>query len=156
MYSISPDHAIGLVGGLLALPLALALLRLHPRWRSAPGTVRGATVLMAVSAGVHFALIGGQIAREPVTAVLFFFNGLAFVVLAGSFTWRWWRLASAALLVATVLGYLFYVAVGLEGPDPGGPAPKVVRVTAPGPALGPLGGGAGTETRARRPSPAAL
>jgi hypothetical protein len=150
MYSISPDHAIGLVGGLLALPLALALLRLHPRWRSVPGTVRGAAVLMVVSAGVHFALIGGHIAREPVTAVLFFFNGLAFVVLAGSFTWRWWRLASAALLVATMLGYLFYVAVGFEGPDQVGLATKLVEVTALGLALVPVRGEAGTPHRAWR------
>src|SRR5260370_29942823 len=88
MYSISPDHAIGLVGGLLALPLALALLRLHPRWRSVPGTVRGAAVLMAVSAGVHFALIGGAKPPGAATAAPFFFYRPAFLALPPPFPRR--------------------------------------------------------------------
>ena len=93
MYSISPQHAIGLVGGLLALAIALLALPRHPRWRAVPGTVRAAAVLMAVSGGVHFALIPHHLANEPLTSVLFFCNGVAFVTLAASFTWRHWRLA---------------------------------------------------------------
>jgi hypothetical protein len=140
MYSISPEHAIGLVGGLLALPVALLLLRLHPRWREVPGTVRAAAVLMVVSGGVHLALIPHHLATEPLTSLLFLLNGVAFVGLAASFTWRWWRLASAALLVATILGYLFYVGIGLEGPDQVGLATKLVEVTALGLALVPVRG----------------
>src|SRR3984893_2650637 len=126
MYNVSATHAVGLIGGLIALPIALIALRFHPRWRSVPGTVQAAAVLMAVSGGGHLALMPRPLATQPLTSVLFLFNGLAFITLAASFTWRWWRLASAALLVATVFGYLFYVAIGLERPDQGGIAPKLV------------------------------
>ena len=140
MYNVSAEHAIGIVGGLIALPIALWALRFHPRWRSVPGTVQAAAVLMAVTAGVHLSLIPHHLATQPLTSFLFLFNGAAFITLAASFTWRWWRLASAALLVATVFGYLFYVAVGLEGPDQVGIATKLVEVTALGLALVPVRG----------------
>ena len=138
MYSVSPAHAIGLVGGLIALPIALVALRFHPGWRLAPGTVRAAAVLMAVSGGVHLALIQHHLATQPLTSVLFLLNGLAFIALAATFTWRWWRLASAGLLITTVFAYLVYVAVGFEGPDQVGIATKLVEVTALGLALVPL------------------
>jgi hypothetical protein len=138
MYSINPEHAIGLIGGFVALIIALATLRLHPRWRSVPGTVRAAAVLMVVSAGVHLALIPQHLAGEPLTSALFLLDSAAFILLAATFTWRWWRLASAALLVSTVLGYLVYVAFGLEGPDQVGVATKLVEVTALGFALVPV------------------
>ena len=140
MYSVSASHAIGLVGGLIALPLAIFGLRFHPRWRSVPGTVQTAAVLMAITGGVHLALIQHHLATQPLTSALFLFNGVAFVGLAVSFTWRWWRLASSALLIATVLGYLLYVGVGLEGPDQVGIATKLVEVTALGLVLVPVRG----------------
>jgi len=140
MYNINPEHAIGLIGGLVGLIVALATLRLHPRWRSVPGTVRAAAVLMVVTAGVHLALIPHHLADEPVTSALFLVNGLAFIALAISFTWRHWRLASAGLLIATVIGYLFYVGAGLEGPDQVGVATKLIEVTALGLALVPVRG----------------
>ncbi len=140
MYNVNPEHAIGLIGGLVALIIALATLRLHPRWRAVPGTVRAAAVLMVVSAGVHLALIPQHLASEPATSALFLLDSAAFIVLAATFTWRWWRLASAALLVSTVLGYLVYVAFGLEGPDQVGVATKLVEVTALGLALVPVRG----------------
>ncbi|HAC44820.1 MAG TPA: hypothetical protein DCF65_02010, partial [Chloroflexi bacterium] len=138
MYNINPEHAVGLIGGLVALIIALATLRLHPRWRSVPGTVRSAAVLMIVAAGVHLALIPQHLATEPFTSFLFLLNGAAFIGLAVSFTWRWWRLASAALLISTVVGYLVYVAFGLEGPDQVGIATKLIEVTALGLALVPV------------------
>jgi hypothetical protein len=95
---------------------------------------------MVVTGGVHIALIPHHLAHEPLTSALFLANGLAFFALAASFTWRWWRLASAGMLVATVLGYLFYVGVGLEGPDQVGIATKLVEVTALGLALVPVRG----------------
>src|SRR6266852_4937169 len=116
MYSVSAEHVIGLVGGLIALPLALIGLRFHPRRRSVPGTLRAAAVLMAVSGGVHLALVQHHLATQPLTSLLFLLNGIAFIGLAATFTWKYWRLASAALLISTVLGYLVYVGVGLEGP----------------------------------------
>jgi hypothetical protein len=54
------------------------------------------------------------------------------------------------LLVATVFGYLFYVAVGLEGPDQVGIATKLVEVTALGLALVPVRGEVGRTHRSWR------
>jgi len=140
MYNIDPEHAIGLIGGVVALIIALATLRLHPRWRSVPGTVRAAAVLMVVSAGVHLALIPQHLVSQPLTSFLFLLDSAAFIGLAVTFTWRWWRLASAVVLVSTVLGYLVYVAFGLEGPDQVGLAAKLVEITALGLALVPVRG----------------
>ena len=140
MFSINPEHAIGLFAGLLAVPIALIALRFHPAWSRATGTVRVAAVLMAVTGAVHFALIPHHLDHDPVTSVLFFFNGAAFIGLAAVFTWRWWRLASSALIVMTVFGYLIYVAAGWEGPDQVGLATKLVEVTALGLVLIPVRG----------------
>jgi hypothetical protein len=150
MYNINPEHAIGLIGGLVALIIALVMLRLHPRWRSVPGTVRAAAVLMVVSAGVHLALIPQHLVSQPLTSFLFLLDSAAFIGLAVTFTWRWWRLASAVVLVSTVLGYLIYVSFGLEGPDQVGLAAKLVEVTALGLALVPVRGEAGRTHRSWR------
>ena len=130
MWSVSTSHAIGLVAGLVALPVALVLVRFHPRRLSVPGTVRAAAVLMAVTGAVHIALIPHHLSSSPLTSLLFLFNGVAFFVLAWNFTWRWWRPASVAMLVATILGYLLYVAAGLEGPDQVGLATKLIELLA--------------------------
>src|SRR5229473_473865 len=95
------------------------------------------------SGGMHLALIPQHLATEPVTSVLFLLNGLAFIALAVIFTWRYWRLASAGLLISTVLAYLVYVGIGFEGPDQVGLATKLVEVTALGLALVPLRGEVG-------------
>src|SRR2546422_8881373 len=150
MYSINPEHAVGVVGGLLALFIALVALRFHPGWRLVPGTVRAASVLMAVSGGVHLALIPHHLASEPLTSLLFHLNGVAFVALAVMFTWRWWRIAAAALLITTVLASLVYVAIGFEGPDQVGLATKLVEVTALGLALVPVRGEVGRTYRSWR------
>jgi hypothetical protein len=150
MYSINPGHAVGLAGGLLALAAALVALRFHPGWRQAPGTVRAAAVLMAVSGGVHLALIPHHLATQPLTSLLFLLNGMGFIGLAVLFTWRWWRLASAALLITTVLAYLVYVGIGFEGPDQVGLATKLVEVTALGLALVPVRGEGGRTHRSWR------
>jgi hypothetical protein len=140
MYTINPAHAPGLYAGLLALPLALIVLRFHPHRQKVAGTVQMAAVLMAVSGAVHLGLIGHHLRTQPVTSLLFLGDGLAFIGLAGAFTWRWWRLASAYLLVATILGYLVYVALGFEGPDQVGLATKLIEITALGMLLVPVRG----------------
>ena len=117
MYDVAPDHAIGIYGGLIGLAVAVLAVRLGGRHRKQPGTVQIACVLMAVTGVVHLALIPDHLSTDPVTSVLFLFNGVAFLTLAVAVDWRWWRSSSAALLVATILGYLFYVALRLEGPD---------------------------------------
>ena len=138
MYDVAPSHAIGLYAGLLALPVAVLLVRVSGPHRRAPGTVQIACVLMAVTGVVHLALIPDHLASDPLTSVLFFGNSLAFLALAASPRWRWWRAGSAALLVTTILAYLFYVDLRLEGPDQVGLATKLVELTALGMVLVPV------------------
>ncbi|MFI5283999.1 MAG: hypothetical protein ACHQ0J_12860 [Candidatus Dormibacterales bacterium] len=139
MFDISPDHAIGVYAGLIALVAALAALRLRPAGRSVPGTVLGASVLLAVSGAVHLGLIATHL-REPVTGVLFLMNGTGYIVLSQAYTWRWWRLASAALITATLLGYLIYIAFGFDTPDQVALATKLLELTALGLVLVPVRG----------------
>jgi len=140
MYDIAPSHAVGLVAGLLALPVAMIAVRLSPAHRKMPGTVQIAAVLMAVSGVIHLALIPHHLVADPITAVLFLFNGAAFLTLAAMVRWRWWRFESAALIVLTVLGYLLYVVFGLEGADQVGLATKLIELTALGMILVPVRG----------------
>jgi hypothetical protein len=139
MFDISSDHAIGLYAGFLALPVALIVLRLRPSRRSVPGTVQAAAVLMAMAGAIHLGLVSTHLA-EPITAGLFVGNGAAYIVLSMAFTWRHWRLASSALLTATILGYLVYIALGLDTPDQVALATKVVELTALGLVLVPVRG----------------
>jgi len=139
MFEIAPDHAIGPYAGLLALPLALIALRLMPGRRAVPGTAQAAAVLMAMSGAIHLGLVSTHL-EEPVTAALFVMNGIAYIVLSLAFTWRWWRLASASLLTATVLGYLVYIAFGFDTPDQVALATKLLELTALGLVLVPVRG----------------
>ena len=145
MFDIAPDHAIGLYAGLLALPLALIAIRLRPGRRGVPGTVLGASVLMAMSGAIHLALISTHV-TEPLTSWLFLANGAGYIALSFAFTWRWWRLASASLLIATLIGYLIWIAIGLDSPDQVALATKLLELTALGLVLVPTRG----EPRARR------
>src|SRR5216684_8540272 len=139
MFDIAPDHAIGLYAGLLALPLALIAIRLRPGRRGVPGTVLGASVLMAMAGAIHLALISTH-RTEPLTAWLFLANGTAYIALSFAFTWRWWRLASASLLIATLIGYLIWIAIGLDSPDQVALATKLLELTALGLVLVPVRG----------------
>jgi hypothetical protein len=132
VFDIATDHAPGLLAALVALPVAAVILRFQRGWRAVPGTVQLAAILMATTGVVHLALIGRHLAEHPITAVLFLGNGLAFLGLAAMVRWHRWRVASTALLVATVLGYLFYIAVGWEGPDQVGVATKLIELVALG------------------------
>jgi hypothetical protein len=139
MFDIAPDHAIGLYAGLLALPLALIAIRLRPGRRSVPGTVLGASVLMAMAGAIHLALISTH-RNEPLTALLFLINGTGYIALSLAFTWRWWRLAAASLLIATLIGYLVWIAIGLDSPDQVALATKLLELTALGLVLVPVRG----------------
>jgi hypothetical protein len=147
MFDISGDHAIGLYAGFIALPVALIVLLLRPARRSVPGTVQAASVLMAMAGAIHLGLIPSHL-TEPVTAVLFLGNGTAYIALSTAFTWRWWRLASAALLVMTVLGYLLFIAVGFDTPDQVALTTKLIELTALGFVLVPVRGEARRRDRA--------
>jgi hypothetical protein len=139
MFDIAPDHVIGLYAGLLALPLALTSIRLRPGRHNVPGTVLGASVLMAMSGAVHLALISTHV-TEPVTSWLFLANGIGYIVLSLVFTWRWWRLASASLLIATLIGYVVWIAIGLDSPDQVALATKLLELIALGLVLVPVRG----------------
>jgi hypothetical protein len=139
MFDIAPDHAIGLFAGLLALPLALIAIRVRPGRRRVPGTVLGASVLMAISGAIHLALISTHV-TEPLTSWLFLANGVSYLALSIAFTWRWWRVASASLLIATLLGYLVWIAIGLDSPDQVALATKLLELTALGLVLVPVRG----------------
>lgn len=138
MYDIAPDHAIGLIAGLIAVPFAILAVRLSPIHRGAAGTVQMACVLMAVTGVIHLALIPDHLGSDPLTSLLFVGNGIAFLVLAAAVRWRWWRLSSAAFLVTTVIAYLVYVDARLEGPDQVGVATKVIELAALGMVLVPV------------------
>src|SRR2546428_7362181 len=87
MFDIAARHAIGLYVGLLALPLALIAIRLrHPR--DVSGTVLGASVLMAISGGIHLGLVLTH-RNETITAALFVMNGVAYLALSQLYSWRW-------------------------------------------------------------------
>jgi hypothetical protein len=145
MWNTAPGHDVGVAGGLLAAAAWLLFVRFlaGPRFRrgyaTAPGTVRAAALLMAVSAGVHLALVPHHLDESPLTSLLFLADAAAFAGLAvAAFTAAWWRRAAAGLLVATVLAYLLWVGAGLEGPDQVGIATKLVELVALGLALVPV------------------
>ncbi|TMC80359.1 MAG: DUF4401 domain-containing protein [Chloroflexi bacterium] len=144
MFDIAPDHAIGLFAGLLALPFALLALRVRPAARRVPGTVLGASVLMAIAGAIHLGLIWTH-RDEIITAVLFLLNGVSYLVLSQLFTWRWWRLGSVALITATLVGYMGYIVLNFDTPDQVAVATKLLELTMLGLVLIPVRG----ETRRR-------
>lgn len=149
MFDISPDHAIALYAGLLALPTALFLLRLRRARHAAPDTVLAASVLMVVAGAIHLGLVLTHL-REPITVVLFVLNGAAYVVLSQLFTWRWWRLAAAALITMTLLGYLGFIVLGFDSPDQVAIATKLLELTTLGLVLVPVRGEPGRPPGALR------
>ena len=140
MYDVSPEHSIGILVGLLAVPIALLVLPRQAGWRAVTGTARAAAVLMVVTGAVHLGLIGHHLQTQPLTAALFLANGVLFIGLALNVRRRHWRLASSGLLVATILGYIVYVGFGLEGPDQVGIATKLIELCALGFVLIPVRG----------------
>jgi hypothetical protein len=139
MFDISPDHAIGLYAGLLALPIALIVMWLRPARKVVPGTVQMASVLMTVSGAIHLGLVSTHLG-ERITAVLFVLNGIAYITLAQVFTWRWWRPASVALVLMTIFGYLGFIALGFDTPDQVALATKVLELVTLGLILVPVRG----------------
>lgn len=139
MFDIAPDHAIGVYAALVALPLALLALRIRRAATSAPGTVRGASVLMATAGAVHLGLAFTH-RGETVTAALFVADGVSYLALSQMYTWRWWRPASAALVTATLLGYLAYIVLGFDAPDQVAVATKLLELLTLGLILVPVSG----------------
>src|SRR6202011_2119954 len=111
-----------------------------------PGTVIGASVLMTMAGAIHLGLVLSHL-NEPVTALLFALNGIAYLVLSQAFTWRWWRVLSASLIVMTVLGYLGYIVLGFDSPDQVALSTKLLELTALGLVLVPVRGEGGKTRR---------
>jgi len=149
MWDIAPDHAPGLIAGLVMLPMALVALFLRRSRRRVPGTVQAASVMMAVAGAIHLGLVPSHL-EEPLSAVLFVLNGIAYLVLSQAFTWRWWRIASASLITATLLGYLLWIAIGLDQPDQVALTTKLVELTALGLVIVPVRGRAAPRDPASR------
>lgn len=149
MFDIAPDHLPGLYLGLLVLPLALIAIRLRGARHRVPGTVLGASVLMAVAGGVHLGLVPSHV-DEGITAALFVVNGISYLVLSQLFTWRHWRLAAAGLITATLLGYVVYIVLGFDSPDQVAIATKLTELVALGLVLVPVRGEVGRPRRAVR------
>jgi hypothetical protein len=140
LYDLAQSHALGLVGGLIALPLAAFAVR-RSRWhRTAPTTVQIAVVLMAVSGAVHLALIPHHLQTDPLTSLLFLINGLAFITLAALARWRWWRFESSLLIILTIIGYAVYIGARREIPDQVGISTKLIELVALGMVLVPTRG----------------
>ena len=139
MFDIAPDHTIGIYAALLVLPLALLALRLRRHAGAVAGTVRGASVLMAMAGAIHLGLAWTHL-DETVTAALFVANGGAYLALSQAYTWRWWRPASAALIALTLLGYLVYIVLGFDAPDQVAVATKLLELVTLGLVLVPVRG----------------
>ena len=148
MFEISPDHAIGLYLGLVAIPAALMVTKMR-RPRQIAGTTLAASVMLAVAGAVHLGLVWTHLG-EPITAALFVGNGLAYIALSQLYAWRWWRLASAGLITATLLGYLGYIVLGFDTPDQVALATKLIELTTLGLVLVPVRGESGRTRRAIR------
>jgi hypothetical protein len=137
MFDIAPDHAIGLYAALLVLPIALFALRFRKSRHAVPGTVLGASILMAMAGAIHLGLVFSHL-NEHITAALFVLNGISYLVLSQVFTWRWWRPAAVALITMTLLGYLGYIVLGFDSPDQVALSTKLIELTALGLVLIPV------------------
>jgi hypothetical protein len=104
---------------------------------------------MALSGAIHLGLVWTHL-NETFTAALFVINGLAYIALSQLHTWHWWRPASAALITATLLGYLGYIVLGFDSPDQVALVTKLLELTALGLVLVPVRGEAGRLRRAIR------
>lgn len=103
------------------------------RYARAPGSAKLGALLMVVAAAIHLALIPGHASRDSVTAALFALDGLGLLALAlGACAHATWRGAGAALLGASVLAYVAYLATGHEAPDTLGVFTTLVELAALG------------------------
>jgi len=108
--------------------LAGSLVAGHAR---STGPARAAALLMLATGLAHLALVPGHAHESPMLARLFLLNGLSFIGLtAAAFTKRWWRPASALLLLATIFAYLATIGGHHEAPDQAGIILNLVELTA--------------------------
>ena len=101
-------------------------------------TLFGGAILTMVSL-LEITFYFGTLFPEPPTmgltslALLFALAGVAFLAAGiAAFVAGWWRAAAAALLVATLAAYLFWLGTGREEPDLVGATTYVVELIALG------------------------
>src|SRR5581483_5775253 len=147
LFTVAPEHLAALIAT-LATPLAVWLLLANARLLAHEGSdlaqgfvrrldrlaasERWALLLMITTGVAHLALVPTHWVDERQTATLFALNGLAFfaVVAAALASLRGWRAAGLALLTATVIAYVGYIATGREDADLVGLLLKVVEIVA--------------------------
>ena len=140
----SAGHSLTLTVGLtgLALPAAIVLVAVRP---NASGTDlrKGLTIgLLLLTGFVHIALVPEHLSQSPRLGALFALDGAAFIVLVlaslrpGKDLWRW---PTVALLLATILAYLFVIVSQREAVDDLAVATKLVELTALGLVVWPFG-----------------
>jgi hypothetical protein len=138
---IAPDHRPAAVAAVLLFAGAgLLRVRRGGPATGAPGNgpvERWAAALLGVSAAVHLALPLGHNDSGVLTAG-FLGSGMAYAWLAlRALDGRRWRLPTALLVVATLVGYLWVTLAGGEEPDQVGLATALVELTAFGLAVVP-------------------
>lgn len=130
---IAPAHAPALVAALL-LPVLVLVARRLRRGRPTQTTMveKWAAWLLGIAAAVHLALPLGHVDGGLLT-IGFLGSGAAYAWLAmRAWQGRSWRLMSAGLIVATLVGYLVVAGTGREEPDQVGIATALVEIVALG------------------------
>ncbi|MCI0688328.1 MAG: hypothetical protein L0Y54_13995 [Sporichthyaceae bacterium] len=155
LIGIAPEHRLALVAALV-LPLLLwAGARLvatgavaldgrvaaaYRRYAAAPVTMKWLTWLLLLTAVIHVALPLGH-DNGGGSGLLFVAVGVAYGWLAmRALSGRRWRLPTALLLIATLIGYLLVVGPGQEEPDHVGIATALDELAALGLCLIPARG----------------
>jgi hypothetical protein len=140
----APHHRPAAIAAVLVF-VGAGLLRFRRKGPviAAPGTgpvERWAAALLGVSAAVHLALPLGHNDNGVLTAG-FLGSGVAYAWLAlRALDGRRWRLPTALLVVATLVGYIWVTLAGGEEPDQVGLATALVELTAFGLAVAPATG----------------
>jgi hypothetical protein len=132
LYTLDPDHVLGL----LLVPLGLVggwfVLRHRPSWlagyRRLPALYRLEAWLLAATAVVHLGLVFTH--DEPLLELLFTADALwLFAVLRRLLLGRTWR-RSAALVLSLTIGAYWVAVLGGEPPDQVGLVTKLVELLA--------------------------
>lgn len=108
-------------------------LRFVAGFRQATPARRALALLIFVTATIHAGLVPGHLDEDSTLAALFALDCVALTAAAGTaFGPRpaAWRPAVAALLVANLVAYVAYLAVGAETVDVVGMASKAVELAA--------------------------
>ncbi|WP_027341734.1 hypothetical protein [Hamadaea tsunoensis] len=130
---IAPEHLPAFLVGLL---VAVGLPFLRPADRPPFVADRWAVTLLGVAAAVHVALPLGHHHGSYLLQAGFLLDGLAYALLAYfAYLGRGWRVGTALVVPATLVGYLVVVVRGGEDPDQLGIAIALMEIAAAGIAL---------------------